>query len=59
MKWIAPVIAAIGCFAIAQEFGDGVAPGANTLRIEATGRVGRKIENEYFDLDPPNCTTSS
>jgi hypothetical protein len=51
MKWIATVIAAIGCFAIAQEFGDGVAPSADTLRIEATDRVGRKIENEYFVAD--------
>jgi hypothetical protein len=40
MRWIAIVLVALG-----------LASGADTLRIEKTDRVGRKIENEYFIAD--------
>jgi hypothetical protein len=40
MRWIAAVLIVIG-----------VATGADTLRIDQTDRVGRRIENEYFIAD--------
>ncbi len=42
----AVLIALLGFLAV-----DGVADGADTLRIEKTDRVGRKIENEHFIAD--------
>jgi len=52
MKWISVVLLTLGFLAAgARDSADGVAYRSDTLHIEKTDRVGRKIENEYFIAD--------
>src|SRR5262249_44436551 len=52
MKLIAVVLASLMCFAaVTRDSACVITAGEDTLRIEKTDRVGRKIENEDFIAD--------